>query len=71
MIENSLNHTNRTHILKRHAGWAVKKEGAQKAVKVFSTKEEAIEAAEKFRKSGSDIVIHKKDGSIERWVKGI
>ena len=59
----------RTHIVKRESGWAVKKEGAQRATKVYKTKEQAVKGAEKTRRSGSDVVIHKRDGSIQKWVK--
>jgi len=59
----------RTHVVKRESGWAVKKEGAQRATKVYTTKEQAVRGTEKLLKSGSDIVIHKKDGSIQKWVK--
>ena len=59
----------RTHIVKRDSGWAVKKEGAQRATKVYPTKEQAIKGAEKSRKLGNDVVIHKKDGSIQKWKK--
>lgn len=59
----------RAHIVKRETGWAVKKEGASRAVKLYSTKDEAVKGAQKLKKSGSDLVIHKKDGSIEKWEK--
>ena len=59
----------RTHVVKRDSGWAVKKEGAQRATKVYTTKEQAVKGAEKSRKSGSDVVVHKKDGSIQKWKK--
>jgi hypothetical protein len=59
----------RTHVVKRDSGWAVKKEGTKRATKVYTTKEQAVKGAEKSRKSGSDVVIHKKDGSIQKWVK--
>ncbi|MCB9226737.1 MAG: DUF2188 domain-containing protein [Chitinophagales bacterium] len=59
----------RTHVVKRDSGWAVKKEGAQRATKVYKTKEQAVKGAEKNRKSGSDVVIHKEDGSIQQWKK--
>ena len=59
----------RTHVVKRESGWAVKKEGAQRATKVYTTKEQAVKGAEKSRKAGSDVVIHKKDGSIQEWKK--
>lgn len=59
----------RTHVVKRDSGWAVKKEGSQRATKVYKTKEQAVKGAEKSRKSGNDVVIHKKDGSIQQWKK--
>jgi len=59
----------RTHVVKRESGWAVKKEGAKRATKVYQTKEEAVKGAQKDRDSGSDVVIHKKDGSIQKWEK--
>ena len=59
----------RTHVVKRESGWAVKKEGAKRATKVYTTKEQAVKGAEKNRKLGSDVVIHKKDGSIHQWKK--
>lgn len=60
---------NRTHVVKRESGWAVKKEGAQKATKVYKTKEQAVKGTEKDRAQGRDVVVHKKDGSIEKWIK--
>lgn len=59
----------RTHVVKRDSGWAVKKEGAQRATKVYKTKDQAVKDAEKSRKAGNDVVIHKKDGSIQEWKK--
>ena len=59
----------RTHIVKRESGWAVRKEGAQRATKIYDTKDQAISGAQKEKKAGSDLIIHKKDGSIEKWQK--
>lgn len=59
----------RTHVVKRESGWAVKKEGNIRASKVCKTKDEAVNFAKNAKKSNSDLVIHKKDGSIEKWVK--
>ncbi|MEX0597343.1 MAG: DUF2188 domain-containing protein [Candidatus Paceibacterota bacterium] len=59
----------RTHVVKRASGWAVKKEGSKRATKVYTTKEQAVKGAEKSRKNGSDVVVHKKDGSIQTWKK--
>lgn len=60
----------RTHVVKRDKGWAVKKEGALRASKVHRTKEDAVRDAQKEKSKGSDIVIHRQDGSIQRWEKG-
>lgn len=60
--------TSRTHIIKRGDGWAVKKQGAAKASRVFPTQDAAIKSA-KNMKSASEIVIHRRDGSIRNWIK--
>lgn len=57
----------RLHIIKRDSGWAVKREGASKASKVYTTKEKAIRGTNTHSKSGHDVIIHKRDGSIEKW----
>ncbi len=66
MAEKQSSSSKRTHVVKRDSGWAVKKE---RATKVYKTKEAAVKGAEKSSKSGSDLVIHKKDGTIQKWVK--
>lgn len=58
----------RTHIIKRKDGWAVKKQGSSKASKVYTKQSDAIRGA-KNMKSASEIVVHKKDGSIRQWIK--
>lgn len=55
------------HVDQKNGKWQVKKEGAEKALKVFATQKEAIAYA----KSVSDnqetnMVIHKKDGKIRK-----
>jgi phosphoglucomutase len=59
----------RVHIIKRETGWAVKREGAQKASRVFGTKNDAKINTESYREKGHDIIVHKKDGTIEKWLK--
>lgn len=61
--------TSRTHIIKRENGWAVKKEGASKASRVFDTKELALKSVKNSTYAGTDIVIHRSDGSVEKWQK--
>lgn len=59
----------RVHIIKRERGWAVKKEGGQKALRIYDTKEDAKQHSRSFRENGHDVIIHKSDGSIEKWEK--
>ncbi len=59
----------RIHIIKRLGGWVVKKEGAERATRRFSTKEEAISSAIEYRSKGHDLVIHRRDGTVEKWLK--
>lgn len=62
----------RKHVIKRrNAGWAVVTEGAARASKVYPTQPEAVVNALKYRDKGSDVVIHREDGSIDRWEKAI
>ena len=59
----------RVHIISRDNGWAVKKEGASRASRIYENKETAVENAKKLRRTGHDVVVHKKDGSIQKWEK--
>ncbi len=58
----------KVHVISRNGGWAVKSEGATRASKVYKTKDAAVSGAKKSSR-GRDVVIHKKDGSIEKWQK--
>jgi len=59
----------RVHIISRKQDWAVKKEGTSRASKIYSNKYTAIKSAEKLRSTGHDVVVHKKDGTIQEWKK--
>jgi len=59
----------RVHIISRESGWAVKKEGASRASRVYEKKETAIENAKRLQRTGHDVVVHKRDGSIQKWEK--
>ncbi|TET74522.1 MAG: DUF2188 domain-containing protein [Candidatus Aminicenantes bacterium] len=59
----------RVHIISRKDGWAVKKQGASRASKIYQKKETAIKNAQKLRRTGHDVIVHKKDGSIQKWEK--
>lgn len=50
-------------------GWSVKKGGASKATRTFTTKMDAISCAREISKNQkSELVIHKKDGTIQSSV---
>ena len=57
----------RVHVIKRKDRWAVRKHGASRASKIYHSKEEAVRGAQKLKGKGYDLVIHKIDGSIQRW----
>lgn len=58
--------TNRLHLVPISDGWSIKREGAIKSSGIFKTKKEALNRATTIKQK-SAIVIHKKDGTIERW----
>ena len=60
----------RVHIISRYnGGWAILKQGASRALKVYPTKEDAVIGSYPFMQLGYDLVIHRKDGSVEQFKK--
>ncbi len=45
------------------------KKGTSRASRIYQKKETAIQKARKMRKAEYDIIIHKRDGSIQQWEK--
>ena len=58
----------RVHIIYRGDGWAVKKEGTAKAYRILRTQKEAINFAKRNYSQGTEIIVHRKDGSILKWL---
>ncbi len=58
----------RIHVVPSGDGWAVKREGAKRAYAVRESQEEALAVAKEV-KSSSEVVIHRKDGSVRRSLK--
>lgn len=53
------------HVVPNDGQWAVKTENAERAVKITSTQQEAIERAKEIAKNNqSELIIHRKDGTI-------
>ncbi len=56
------------HVVPHEQGWAVKREGNERASSTHSTQKEAIESARELAKESDDIVIHRPDGTIRERV---
>lgn len=53
------------HVVPHDDGWAIKKEGNQRASSICDTKKEAQKIATEFAKSEkSELIVHNKDGKI-------
>jgi len=63
----STNH-GRVHVVPSKDGWSVKKEGAKRATVVKNSKESAVKAANSI-KSMQRVIVHKKDGTIQKNIK--
>ena len=59
------------HVIPQKDRWVVKREGAYKHYGTFSTKSDAIVRARSLAKkvSVNDILVHRKDATIEKWEK--
>ncbi|HLV01310.1 MAG TPA: DUF2188 domain-containing protein [Acidobacteriota bacterium] len=55
------------HVMRSDAGWAVKREGAGRATRIFKTREEATEAAQKWVHESlpGELIIHHPDGTVQ------
>jgi len=60
--------TGRVHVVPSHDGWSVKKEGSKRATVVMATKQGAVKAATGL-KYATRIIVHKKDGTIQKNAK--
>ncbi|MBI3128307.1 MAG: DUF2188 domain-containing protein [Candidatus Tectomicrobia bacterium] len=65
--QSSLSRAARVHVIAHQEGWAIKQEGQSRASKICSTKEAAVRNASQVAVKGQDVVVHKKDGSIQSW----
>ena len=56
------------HIISSDNRWAIKREGTKKASLVVDTKADALRNG-RVLKHVRNIVVHKKDGTVERWIR--
>ena len=59
----------RIHIISKNDRWIVRKEGSKKASKIFTDVEDAKFFSKKYRKLGYDIILHRKNGEVKKWIK--
>lgn len=59
------------HVIKSANRWVVLKADALRALRAFPTKQEAIQLALLYRHQGYDLVVHRQNGTIERWASGL
>ncbi|MBU8788209.1 MULTISPECIES: DUF2188 domain-containing protein [Bacillus] len=60
----------REHVVKHEKGWAVKAEDAKRASDVKETKAEAVKRAKEIaRNKGSSVIVHQKDGSVQKKIR--
>ena len=57
-------------VVAREEGWAIEKQGADRAVSVHATKEEALDRARELagQHRPSELVVHRKDGTVQDTV---
>lgn len=61
--------TNNQHVVPYKENWAIRKEGSEDVTESFETQEEAIQRAKQIaRNYNSNVVIHRKDGTIREVV---
>jgi len=61
--------SSRIHVIANKNGWALKREGTKRASLVVNTKVDAISRGTRLlnTKSARNLIIHKKDGTIDSW----
>jgi len=57
------------HIIARGSKWAVHKHGSDRASGIYLTKSEAERAARDFKAINKHIIVHKRDGSVQKWIR--
>lgn len=62
----SATNTGRYHIVQSTDGWAVKKEGAKRASKIYRTKSEAIRDVKSYPDYKGVLILHRRDGSFSK-----
>jgi hypothetical protein len=59
----------RVHVVKRGKKWVIWKQEKSRASRIYNKKEDAIEAGIELTEQGYDLIIHNKDGTVQKWLK--
>ena len=62
----SAKNTGRYHVVQSSDGWAVKREGAKRASKIYNSKTEAIRDVKSYSDYKGILILHKRDGSFQK-----
>ena len=56
------------HVISHKDSWAVHREGASRADRIFASKADAIARAKSLVENGraTDVIIHRRDGTVEK-----
>ena len=59
----------RVHVITRGHRWAVIREGAARAAKIFDSKNDAVQFGKTYLEKGFDLIVHRPDATPEEWIK--
>ena len=59
----------RIHVIKKGKGWAIRKAGSERAMRVCDAKNITVKEAKIYLKKGYDIIIHQENGRVEKVIK--
>jgi len=68
--EEAFGKNKRVHVISRGKKWAVLKEDKSRASRLYDKKDDAVNHANRLRNDeGYEVVIHREDGTVEKYVK--
>jgi hypothetical protein len=59
------------HVIKHGTSWGVVKGGTLEWLRLFPIKENAVSFARGFILKGFDLIVHRSDGTVERYTKAL
>ena len=56
------------HVISRSGQWAVTRQGASRASRIVESREEAVVAAKRMALGKTEIVVHRRDGTVSKRI---